>query len=197
MKGKKILFIIIGISILGISLISCGKQGNPEATVNENTLSNNEIERLPEEQQDTELDKKIAAMRAFRKKNLKSENGSMTAISQVDTDLPGQSKNRPKVDEGESRKQLEVINIYLAKKFNIDINNENEIGKIDSATCIDPRVNAIYDDEDKGIAKGYENNDIHVQEYEDKDGSYKYLILVKDKDSKAWKVIKDGNGYKE
>lgn len=197
MKGRKILFIVIGISMLGMSLVSCGKQGSPEGTANENTLSNNEIERLPEEQQDTELDKKIAAMRAFRKKNLKSENGSMTAISQVDTDLPGQSKNRPKVDEGESRKQLEVINIYLAKKFNIDPNNESEIGKIDSATCIDPRVNAIYEDEDKGVAKGYGNDDIHVQEYEDKDGSYKYLILVKDKDSKQWKVIKDGNGYKE
>lgn len=196
MKRKKFLIIITSLCIIGTSLISCTDKVKTGGVVNENNLSNDEIERLPDEQKDSELDKKIAAMRKFRKNNKKSENGSMTAISQVDTDLVGQTKNRPPFDEVESKKQVEVVSDYLGKKFNIDINDEEEFNKINQATCIDPRINAIYDD-DKGVANGYKNEEIYIEEYEDSDGTYKYLILIKDKETKEWTVIHDGDGYKK
>lgn len=197
MKSKKILIIIIGLCIVGSTLISCGKQvGNSEAS-NESTLSNDEIERLPEEQKDSELDKKIAAMREFRKNNQKSENGSMTEISEVDTDLPGQTKNKPNFDDEEIRKITEASADYLSKKFDINKNDFEKTKQINASTCIDPRINAIYDDDNKGVAEGYENENISVEEYEDKDGTYKYLILVKDRETGEWSVIHDGESYKK
>lgn len=197
MRYKNKLIILIGLCILGTTLISCGKEGGSSKVSSESTLSNDEIARLPEEQKDSELDKKIAAMREFRKKNQKSANGSMTEISEVDTDLPGQTKNRPEFDEEEIRKATETSAEYLSKKFNIDKNDFEKTKQINASACIDPRVNAIYDDDNKGVAEGYENENIYVEEYEDTDGNYKYLILVKSDATGEWKVIHDGDSYKK
>ena len=59
-------------------------------------------------------------------------------------------------------------------------------------------MNAIYDDEDKGVAKGYENENIYIEEFEtEKDDVYSYLIAVRDSKDSPWKVIHHGNSYKE
>lgn len=63
--------------------------------------------------------------------------------------------------------------------------------------CIDPRVLAIYDDEDKGVAAGYDSSNIFVCEYCNGDGVWQYLILVRDGKGSAWNVIHDGSSYKE
>lgn len=63
--------------------------------------------------------------------------------------------------------------------------------------CIDPRVLAIYDDEDKGVAAGYDSSNIFVCEYCNGDGVWQYLILVRDGKGGAWSVIHDGSSYKE
>ena len=63
--------------------------------------------------------------------------------------------------------------------------------------CPDPRVLAIYDDEDKGVAAGYDSSNIFVCEYCNGDGVWQYLILVRDGKSGAWSVIHDGSSYKE
>ncbi len=61
--------------------------------------------------------------------------------------------------------------------------------------CVDPRITVIYDDEDKGVASGYEADNIFVCEYYD-NGTWKYLILVRDAKGEPWKVIHHGDSYK-
>ncbi|MGL4739841.1 MAG: hypothetical protein ACRC41_03435 [Sarcina sp.] len=192
MKGKKFLFTAIAMMTLTTSFISCTNKNNVIEGGGA-PLTNGEIERLPEDQKDSELDKKLTQMREFRKKNIKIENGSMSAISYNDKDLLGQSENRPEFNKEEYKIIFNIVYDYLAKKLDIDRSNEIALAKIDNDTCIDPRINKIYDNEDKGVANGYENENIYVHEYEDTNNSYKYLIMVKEKN--IWKVIHDGENY--
>lgn len=61
--------------------------------------------------------------------------------------------------------------------------------------CIDPRMIAIYDDEDKGVANGYDADNIFLGEYEDH-GKWQYLILVREGKGSDWKVLYHGSSYK-
>lgn len=63
--------------------------------------------------------------------------------------------------------------------------------------CVDPRILEIYEDEDKGVAAGYDNDDIFVCEYQSKEGKWQYLILVRGSKESAWDVIHNGSSYKE
>lgn len=63
--------------------------------------------------------------------------------------------------------------------------------------CIDPRILAIYTDEDKGVAAGYDNSNIFVCEYCDESGVWQYLILTREKKGSAWNVIYNGDRYKK
>ena len=63
--------------------------------------------------------------------------------------------------------------------------------------CIDPRILNIYEDEDKGVAAGYDNNNIFVCEYCNEDGVWQYLILVREGKGSEWNVIHNGSSYKE
>ena len=56
-------------------------------------------------------------------------------------------------------------------------------------------MNTIYDDEDKGVATGYENENILLQEYE-ANNKYRYIILVRESKSAPWEVIHEGTSYK-
>lgn len=62
--------------------------------------------------------------------------------------------------------------------------------------CVDPRIWAIYEAEDKGVANGYEPENIYVCEYCD-NGTWQYLILVRDGKGSAWEVIHHGSSYME
>ena len=42
--------------------------------------------------------------------------------------------------------------------------------------CGDPRILNIYQDKDKGVAKGYRNKNIFVLEYMDNNGKWKYIF---------------------
>lgn len=61
--------------------------------------------------------------------------------------------------------------------------------------CVDPRMNAIYEDEDKGVANGYDPDNIFLCEYND-NGKWQYLILVREKKGADWKVLYHGSSYK-
>lgn len=183
----------MGLSLSVFSLVSCGNRAY-DTNLN---IGNDEIERLPEDQKESELDKLLVEMRNFRKKNLKVENGSMSSISKVDTTLPGQTKNRPSFEGEELEEIYNVVYEYLADKFKIDLKDSEKIDKFNCEQSIDPRVNAIYDDKDKGVAEGYENENIYVAEYEEKQGTYKFLILVRNSETGSWKLIHDGDGYKK
>ena len=91
----------------------------------------------------------------------------------------------------------EVVDAYsVAKKY-----VENTLGvtvttKHTVYMCVDPRIWEIYEAEDKGIAEGYEAENIFVCEYGE-NGSWKYLILVREGKGSAWEVIHNGSSYME
>lgn len=62
--------------------------------------------------------------------------------------------------------------------------------------CVDPRMNAILYDEDKGVANGYDSDNIFICEYED-NGKWHYLIIVRKKKGSEWKVLYNGDSYKK
>ena len=91
----------------------------------------------------------------------------------------------------------EVVDAYsVAKKY-----VENTLGmtvttKHTVYMCVDPKIWEIYEAEDKGVAEGYEAENIFVCEYCD-NGSWKYLILVREGKGSAWEVIHNGSSYME
>jgi hypothetical protein len=62
--------------------------------------------------------------------------------------------------------------------------------------CVDPRIWEIYSANDKGVANGYEPENIYVTEYCD-NGAWQYLILVREGKGSEWKVIHHGSSYME
>ena len=55
----------------------------------------------------------------------------------------------------------------------------------------------LYGNEEKGVADGYEDDNIFVAEYAGVDGEWNYLILVREGKGSEWKVVGDGKDYKE
>ena len=92
----------------------------------------------------------------------------------------------------------ETTEAYAAARIYVtDILGLKPSTKMVTYMCIDPRVLAIYDDENKGVAAGYDSSDIFICEYCNEDGVWQYLILVRDGKGGAWSVIHDGSSYKE
>lgn len=192
MKKSKIL-IITGLVIVGsIFNVGCSSRNGSV-----NNVSGDVIDRLPEDQKDVEIDKALAKIRKSRKESVTVKDGMVTVISNNGMELPGQSKNIPNLnaDIKEIEKRVKLVYNYLENELKIP---KRGIYEYDTSTCIDPRMNAIYDDEDKGVAKGYENKNIYIEEYETaEEDVYSYLILVRDSKDSDWRIIHDGNSYKE
>lgn len=193
MKKSKML-IVIGVMMVTLVIsVGCNSRSG-----NVNSVDGETIDRLPEDQRDTELDKVIAKIRKARKESVTVQNGSSTVISGNGADLPGQSKNIPNFSKegAEKWEQLSGVTIdYVKNQLKIQ---ERPVYGYDISTCIDPRINAIYDEEDKGVAKGYDNENIYIEEYEtEEDDVYSYIFLVRDSKDSPWRVIHHGNSYKE
>ncbi|MEF9952882.1 MAG: hypothetical protein RR840_07975 [Clostridium sp.] len=187
MKWFKLLLVVC-ILISGIVISSgCSSRGE---NINKGSLE--DTDRLPEDQKSSELDKTIAEMRKDYKESIVIKNGSMSGGGDDGKRLPGQSKNRPDIELNE--KFFEYIDNYI--KNDLKISKKDEKGYL-VRLSIDPRMNAIYDDEDKGFAKEYKNNNIVIVEYEtDKENIYSNLIVVRKSTESPWKVIHNGNSYK-
>lgn len=190
MKSFKKLNLLLIFLMCAILLGACSPR-NPNT--NEN-ISERELENMPTDQKETEIDKKVSETRKDRKNGRKEENGSLTIVESIDNGIKGMSSNVPDFD-GDYRPILEVADEYILKvlKNPIRINDEY---KFDSAFCIDPRINEIYNDSDKGFLKGYENENIAVIEYEEENGEYSYLFLGRKSKGEAWEVIHNGKNYK-
>lgn len=188
MKILKIILLALTLVISVTLFTGCSSRKE-----NLNTMDMDEVERLPESQKDTELDKTLAEMRKFRTDNIKIEpGGGSSAVVMRDDSIPGQSKNRPEFTDLTTEEFWEFIYKYIKEEKDIQ---ERKYG-YDINQCIDPRMNKIYDEEDKGVASGYKNENILLMEYETKeDGVYSYLILVRDSKESQWKVIHDGLSY--
>lgn len=190
---KRNLIIIGIITIFTGSLVGCG-DGISRNKVKE-TTSLDEIERLPEDQKETELDKTLAEHRKYRKENKAEKNGSSTMMSMSPTSIPNYPKNVPSF-EGDNLEDMFMVAIdYLVEKKGF-IKDENDYIKEDFSQCIDPRIIELYDKEDKGVLNGYKNENIFVIEYEIED-KYEFLFLVREGKNEKWYVKHEGISYKE
>ncbi|MEG0295896.1 MAG: hypothetical protein RR620_04190 [Clostridium sp.] len=193
MKKAKIL-LLIGVMMMSLTFsVGCTSRSG-----NVNNISGETIDKLPEEQKDTELDKALASIRKARKESVTVQNGSSSIISGNGSNLPGQSKNMPDFSKEGTEKwqQLgEVTTNYIANELKVP---KRPVYEYDSSQCLDPRINAIYDETDKGVANGYDNENIFIEEYETEvDDVYSYIFLVRESKDSPWKVIHHGNSYKE
>lgn len=92
----------------------------------------------------------------------------------------------------------EMAQAYAAAKIYVtDILGIKPNTKMTTYMCIDPKMLAIYEDEDKGVAAGYDNNNIFLCEYCNEEDVWQYLILVRDSKDSPWNVIHNGNSYKK
>ena len=86
---------------------------------------------------------------------------------------------------------IDTANSYVENTLGITVKTRNT-----TYMCVDPRIWEIYSAEDKGVASGYEPENIYLREYCD-NGTWQYLILVRDGKGSAWEVIHHGSSYME
>lgn len=188
----------IAITKDNIVVDSTDGQSSENASI-QNSESSKELElidKLPDNQQDQELDKLLAEMRKQKKDGFIVVDGEEIYIEPNGSDLPGQSKNIP----DRSDESLALDESFFSIVFDY-LENELKLQKPENGynvgSCYDPRINALYDDEDKGVVEGYENNDIAIIEYETEAlDVYSYLFLVCDSSDGTWRVIHQGDSYK-
>ncbi len=160
-------------------------------------MQNNVIENLSAEQQDVELNKALATLKTTRKTGGETiKDGMSTSIIPNGADLPNQPKNKPEFNESYNSvlQLIALTNDYVQNVLKIP---KRSYG-YDITPAVDPRILAIYDDKDKGVATGYTNENIEIYEYETEvDDSYSYLFLVRDSKESPWKIIHHGTSYKE
>lgn len=198
---KRKVLIIFGSILMSMTLFvgcSLGNTGISSRSASVNNVDEDVIERLPEDQKETEIDKDIARRRKTRKESFKETAEGTNAVGEPCSVVPGQSKNMPNF-ANESYEQLvqlsHVVSNYIENELKIPA---RPVYQHNVSQCLDPRINEIYDDEDKGVANGYDNENIYIEEYEtEKEDVYSYIFLVRDSKESPWKVIHHGNSYKK
>lgn len=176
---------------------NAGEQENltdTEDEKNHQTEENNQSQiqdtENAEDTVDTEaLEAELAAYRAER------ANGTSSHGSYTMTQMPNEENYNYGVADDyhvavfDSRELNEAFKVAIDYVRNT-LNLEGEVWN-----CIDPRMNAIYEDEDKGVANGYDSDNIFVCEYDD-NGNWQYLILVREGKGSDWEVLYHGSSYK-
>lgn len=187
-----------------------GEQGNSEVNVQDETdIQNNTEESIQGEtdnsslpsdsyasdQADTELEEQLERYRQEREDTIQEANGLVEGGSPDESsftfDLSGTSYSG-QFDTRETTEGYAAARVYVTDTLGIKPGTKQVV-----YMCVDPRVLAIYDDEDKGVAAGYDNSNIFVCEYCGEDNVWQYLILVRDGKGSQWKVIHNGRSYKE
>ena len=144
---------------------------------------------------DEELEEKLAVYRQVREdtKPVQLGNG-VTMGGSVDPDKYGlffDSSSTNTLDSRELHEVIDTANDYVENTLGISVET-----RYITYMCVDPRIYAIYSAEDKGVANGYEPGDIYLREYYD-NGTWQYLILVRDGKGSAWEVIHHGSSFME
>lgn len=187
-----------------------GEQGNSEMSVQDGAnTQNNAEESMQDEtensfqssdssssdQTDIELEEQLARYRQEREDTIQEANGLVEGGSPNESsytfDLSGTSYSG-QFDTRETTEGYAAARIYVTDTLGIKPGTKQVV-----YMCVDPRILAIYDDEDKGVAAGYDNSNIFVCEYCGEDNVWKYLILVRDGKGSQWEVIYNGSSYKE
>ena len=145
-------------------------------------------------QTDTGLEEELAKYRQEREDNIQEAGGLVEGGSPDESnytfDMSGIGLRR--FDTRETTEGFAAARIYVTDTLGIKPSTKMEV-----YMCVDPRILAIYEDEDKGVAAGYDNSNIFVCEYCGEGNVWQYLILVRDGKDSQWKVIHNGSSYKE
>lgn len=146
-------------------------------------------------QTDTEREEELRTYRQEREELIHEANGLVEGGSPDEDnysfDMSG-SFYTSRFDTREITEAYAAARIYVTDTLGI-----KPATKMAVYMCIDPEILAIYDDEDKGVAAGYDSSNIFVCEYCNEEGIWKYLIIVRDGKGSAWNVIHNGSSYKE
>jgi hypothetical protein len=135
------------------------------------------------------IEEELADYRAEREKGT-SSHGNYTMVelpNEENYNKIGDSNDyTSRFDSRELNEAFEVAGAYVKDTLNL----ESEVW-----SCIDPRMLAIYEDEDKGVASGYDADNIFLCEFNN-NGSWQYLILVREGKGSDWEVLYQGSSYK-
>lgn len=143
--------------------------------------------------EDDELEEKLAAFRRDRDDSVIDLGNGVTMGGSKNPEDYGFSIDMSAVKNFDTR---ELTEGYAAGKSYV----ENTLGFVPETrntvySCADPRIWAIYDAEDKGVANGYDPENIFICEYCDH-GTWQYLILVRAGKGSPWEVIHHGSSYR-
>lgn len=157
-------------------------------------FSQNE-EDMTQGQTDAELEEELKQYRQEREDAIQESNGLVEGGSPDESNYSfdlSKSYYISRFDTKEVTEAYAAARIYVTDSLGIE-----PATKMVTYMCIDPRILNIYEDEDKGVAAGYDNNNIFVCEYCNEDGVWQYLILVREGKGSEWSVIHNGISYKE
>ena len=98
----------------------------------------------------------------------------------------------PRFEFQEMSEAYEAAEIYVTQTLGIQPPTKCKV-----YMCMDPDMAEIYRDEDKGVAKGYENENIFLSEFCGEDHNWQCLVLVREGKGQPWRVIYCGNDYTE
>ncbi len=187
---------VIPIDMEDVELNAGERESRANIEDEQESQTNIEDEQIEENRQSQsvettdDIEKELAAYRAEREKGTSSL-GNYTMVQ-----LPNEENYNYNVGDGsnytsrfdsrELNEAFKVADDYI--KGTLNLNG-------DVWACIDPRMTAIYEDEDKGVANGYDADNIFLCEYND-NGNWQYLILVREKKGSDWKVLHHGSSYK-
>lgn len=187
MRMKKIFLILFIVGLVLIAAIVI-KLSNDDANIEHgNERINQDKESQINLKLEKEKDKVIEETLAQMRKENKRDRAEGVEIAMKDNSMK-------KVDfsEEEIGLALECAERYLSNKYNDrDYNKDWHMGG-----CIDPRINQIYEDVDKGVCEGYDSKNIFIIEFEKEKDIYEYLFLVRNSVDSNWKVIYEGDFYK-
>lgn len=182
---------------MAIGLTACGGNGNQGADepASEEAL---QIETVDETQENTteELEERLVKYRAERETMTdRSLGNGVSGYGAPNAGDYGFSSDESEYlllfDARELSEAYEAAKNYVTNTLGISVETKGTV-----YPCVDPRMTEIYEAVDKGVANGYEPENIFICEYCET-GEWHYLILVREAKGEQWKVIYHGNSYKE
>ncbi len=177
-------------SIISIDMedaeLNAGEQENQVNVEDEQTEANGQSQSAGTTD---DIEKELAAFRAEREKGISSV-GNYTMVqfpNEENYDYGvGDISYLTRFDSRELNEAFKAASAYLKDTLNLES---------DAWICVDPRMTAIYEDEDKGVANGYDADNIFLCEYND-NGNWQYLILVREGKGSDWEALYHGSSYK-
>lgn len=169
-------------------------QGNEEQKSEIQQSETQESKDNEQNDTDAQLNEKLAQYREEREGmtnvamgNGVSGYGAPNAENYGFQDTADYMKN---LDSRELNKAFETAKKYVEDTLAISVETNAVV-----YACVDPRITEIYEATEKGVADGYDAENIFVCEYCD-NGTWQYLILVRDGKDSDWSVIHHGSSYK-